>query len=77
MTILQKSVRREVSGAVRQSLIVSLHPDRTIGLRAKRTRHEYRIPIATIYRWAIEAELDERRRMRAQKRRLGVRRSVI
>lgn len=56
MTELRKAVRRQVRGLLREDLIVSLYPGGVIGIRAKRTRREYQLPLVTVCRLAIEAE---------------------
>jgi len=74
MTDLTKPVRREAHGIVREALIVTLYPSGILGLRAKHTRREYTLPLVTIYRLAIEAEVERKRAERAAKQ--GQRRLV-
>lgn len=71
MTQLRRAVRREVSGVLREDLIVTLYPGGVVGIRAKRTRREYQLPLATIYHLAIDAELDRTRQEKALARRAG------
>jgi hypothetical protein len=55
-TELKKAVRRAVSGIdiERRGIIITLYPGNFIGLRARRTRKEFTIPIAVVYRLAAE-----------------------
>lgn len=66
MTSLTKPVRRMATGIIREELVITLYPTR-IGIRAKRTRLEYTLPLATVYRLAIDAAQTERRRLRGLK----------
>lgn len=74
MTALTKPVRRTVDGLERRKVVVTLHPNGTVGLRAARTRHEYTLPLARVYRWAVEAELQATREAKRKAR--GSRRLV-
>lgn len=63
MTALNRPVRRTVPGIERRGVVITLYPNQTIGLRAKRTRREHVIPLASVYRLAVEMTLvDEQRR---------------
>jgi len=64
MTTLHAPVTRRVAGVVREDLVVTLYPSHLLGIRALRTRREYTLPLATIYRLAIEADLAARRAAR-------------
>ena len=68
-TMLTKAIRREVDGIDRNGVIVTLYPNHTIGLRAKRTRKEHVLPLARVYRWAVEATVEQQRQQRAESRR--------
>jgi len=61
MTILNKPIQRRVPRILprQQDLTVSLIPGGFIGFREARSRREYRIPILTVYRMAIEAARGE------------------
>ncbi len=71
MTALRKPVQREVSGLLREDLIVSLYPGGVIGIRAKRTRREYQLRLVTVYRQAIEAAHAQARLEKHEARRAG------
>lgn len=71
MTQLRRPVRREINGVLREDLIVTLYPGAVIGIRAKRTRREYQLPLVTVYRLAIDAALERTRLERATARRAG------
>lgn len=55
-TELKKAVRRAVTGIdiERRGIVITLYPSNYIGLRARRTRKEFTIPIATVYCLAAE-----------------------
>lgn len=72
MIELRKAVRRKVEGLDRRPVVVTLHPNGTIGLRAVRTRHEFTLPLARVYRWAVEAEVEQRKEERRKKRAKGL-----
>jgi hypothetical protein len=63
MTDLKKPVKRVTRDVVREPLVITLYPTR-LGIRALGTRREYALPLATIYRLAIDAELPAKRRTR-------------
>lgn len=77
MTTLRKAVRREVQvltdsrlrARERDQVIVTLYPNGTIGLRAKRTRREYTLALATVYTLAIRAHVDNEKREKAKAKR--------
>lgn len=64
MTELRKAVRRSVVGLLREELVVTLYPHGVIGMRAKRTRREYTVPLVSVYKLAIEHHLAEQRQAR-------------
>lgn len=76
MTELLKSVSRRItllldnrlSSRGRDRITVSLHPDGTIGFRAHKCRHEYRLPLIAAYKLAIKAEAEEAWRRKQQER---------
>jgi hypothetical protein len=76
MTELLKSVSRRVtllldnrmSTRGRDRITVTLHPDGTIGFRAHKCRHEYRLPLIAAYKMAIQAEAQETWRRKQQER---------
>jgi hypothetical protein len=68
-TKLVKPITREVDGIDRNGVIVTLYPNHTIGLRAKRTRKEHVLPLARVYRWAVEATVVQLQQERADARR--------
>lgn len=54
-TLLTKPVRRAVNDVHRDDVVVTIYPSKIIGVRRKRCRTEYTLPLATIYRLAIQA----------------------
>ena len=63
----------------REQVVVTLYPGSVIGLRRSRTRKEYTLPLKTVYRLAIEAEADRKKREKAKARgrRVLVRRGLL
>lgn len=68
MTVLTRPVRRTIPGVERRGLVVTLYPNQTIGLRARRTRKEHVVPLAVVYRLAVEATVMAERQRRADAR---------
>lgn len=70
MTKLTKPVKRTTETS-RADLVVTLYPGSVIGIRQKRCRKEYTLPLLTVFRYAIEADQarvkTERRKARGQK----------
>lgn len=70
MTKLVKPVKRTAETS-RVDLVVTLYPGAVIGLRQKRCRKEYCLPLLSVFRMAIEAEQArvkaERRKARGQR----------
>lgn len=70
-TDLKKPVRRAVP-LDRRGVVVSLYPNHTIGLRTKRCKQEYTLPLVRVWRWAIAAHqaaaAEEKRKARGGKR---------
>jgi len=76
MTHLYKPVKRATRIAAPGSgrpmeIIVTLYPGGTMGLRHKRSRNEYELPLSTIYLYAVDAEA---RRLKAERK--GAKRQV-
>lgn len=59
MTRLLKAVKRETI-INRDEVTVTIYPN-VIAFRPKRCRREYTLPLATVYRLAIEADMAERK----------------
>lgn len=51
-------------------VIVALYPNGTIGFRAKRSRHEYRLSLTTAYHLAVNAEVEAEKREKAKQKKL-------
>jgi hypothetical protein len=68
MTKLTKPVRRTVDDVAREDIVLTLYPSKMIGLRRKRCRTEYTLPLATVYRLAIQAALAQKKAERAKTR---------
>jgi len=76
MTRLEKPVKRLSSSMIREQgqmrpIVVILHPQGTIGFRAKGYRREYQLPVDYCYRQAVAAKVadDKRAKMQARKER--------
>ena len=67
-TALTRPVVRKIDGIERRGLVVTLYPNQTIGLRPARTRTEHVLPLARVYRWAVEATIAARTRRAAEDR---------
>jgi hypothetical protein len=68
VTALNRPVRRTVNGIERRGLVVTLYPNQTIGLRPARTRKEHIVPLASVYRLAVEMTLVDEQRHRDEAR---------
>lgn len=75
LTRLTRKVRRAVDGLMRNGLVITIYPNNTIGVKELKRRKEYTLPLATIYRLAVQADL-EAKRIERQKKRDGGRRLV-
>lgn len=73
MTRLLKPVKRTTETS-RADLVVTLYPGAVIGLRQKRCRKEYTLPLITVFRLAIEAE---QARVKAEKRKARGQRVLV
>ena len=83
MTELTKKVSRRVTiftdnritARDRDKITVTLHPDGTIGFRAHKCRREYRLPLSTAFRMAVQAQkIEEWKEKDKQARLFGKRR---
>lgn len=68
MTRLAKPIRRAVEGVTRRDVVITLYPNRTIGLREARTRREHIVTIARVFRLAVEMTLEADARDRLVRR---------
>jgi hypothetical protein len=68
MTKLTKPVKRTVEGIERRPLVVALYPNRTIGLRVAKTRTEFVVTLARVYRLACEVTAEARKKDKEQAR---------
>jgi len=71
MTELKEKVRRKVSGVLRKDLVVTLYPNKTLGLRQLRCKKEFLVPLMSCYNLAIESERAALKREKALKKRAG------
>lgn len=72
MTELKEKVRRKVSGVLRKDLVVTLYPNKTLGLRQIRCKKEFLIPLMSCYNLAIEAERAAAKREKQQRKKAGL-----
>jgi len=73
MTILSTPVQRVSNTMIRERgrprpIVVILHPQGTIGFRAKGCRAEYQLPLDYCYRQAAAAHVAAQRKAKAQAR---------
>ena len=68
MTKLTKPVKRKVEGIERRPISVTLHPNKTIGFRAHKSRTEHVVTIARAYRLACEVTIEQKRKDREKAR---------
>ena len=73
MTKLLKPVKRTTETS-RVDLVVTLYPGSVIGLRQKRCRREYTLPLLTVFRLAIEAD---QARVKAERRKARGQRTLV
>lgn len=73
VTKLTKAVKRTADMA-RLELVVTLYPSNVIGLRQKRCRREYTLPLLTVFKLAIEAD---QARVKAEKRKARGQRVLV
>jgi len=65
--ILKKPVKRVTTGIVREAgrdreVVVTLHPPKLIGFRAKGCRKEYFLPSDACYKLAVRAEVESNKK---------------
>lgn len=70
---LKKAVSRMAS-LERVDLVVTLYPGGVIGLRQKRCRKEYTLPLMAVYKQAILADQE---RVKAERRKQSGRRTLV
>lgn len=58
MTKLSRPIRRAIDGVTARGIVVTLYPNRTIGLRESRTRREHVVTLARVFRLAVEVSIE-------------------
>jgi len=78
MTNVTKPIRRSVGGVERgRDVIVTLYPGGVFGFRVKRHKREWRLPVVSAYRMAVERELGLERAEKRKGRKTLVRRGRL
>ena len=78
MINVTKPIRRSVGGVERgRDVIVTLYPGGVFGFRVKRHKREWRLPVVSAYRMAVERELGLERAEKRKGRKTLIRRGRI